>query len=361
MLWSETFIPTLRQVPQEAESKSHQLMLRAGLIRMLISGVYVYLPLGLKVLDNIEKIIRQEMESIGAQELLLSAIQPLELWQKTGRDKDMGEVMIRFTDRRGRKLCLGPTHEEVITNLIKTNISSYRQLPLVLYQIQTKFRDELRPRFGIVRACEFIMKDAYSFDCDEEGLEKNYKKMYEAYQRIFKRCGLEFFCLEADPGVMGGDVSHEFMAPAESGEDEIFTCYKCKYASLPKEGENLEICPYCKGKIKRLNSIELGHIFKLKTKYTQALDAKYLDKDGKVKYAIMGCYGIGVSRLIAAIIEQNYDSDGIIWPKEISPYKVIIIPLDIQDELIKKLAFDIYKKLVSLNIDVLLDDRDEPA
>lgn len=361
MVWSETFIPTLRQIPQEAESKSHQLMLRAGLIRMLISGVYMYLPLGLKVLDNIEKIIRQEMNSIGAQELLLSAIQPLELWQKTGRDKDMGEVMIKFTDRKGRNLCLGPTHEEVITNLVKTNISSYRQLPVVLYQIQTKFRDELRPRFGVVRACEFIMKDAYSFDCDEEGLDKNYQKMYEAYHRIFKRCGLDFFCLEADPGVMGGDISHEFMAPAESGEDEIIACPKCRYASLPKEGENLEICPKCRSQLKRLNSIELGHIFKLKTKYSQALDAKYLDKDGKAKYIVMGCYGIGVSRLIAAIIEQNYDADGIIWPKEISPYKVIIIPLDIQDESIRKTALDIYKKLTSLNIEVLLDDRDEGA
>ncbi len=326
MLWSKTFIPTLKETPQEAELISHQLLLRAGLIRMLMAGVYSYLPLGLRVLNNVQNIIRQEMRACGAAELLLPALQPLELWVKSGRDKDMGEVMIRFTDRRGRKVCLGPTHEEVITELAKNHISSYKQLPLILYQIQTKFRDEIRPRFGLVRGCEFIMKDAYSFDKDEDGLDKNYKIMYEAYCRIFKRCGLELLVTEADPGVMGGNVSHEFMVPVKDGED-----------------------------------IEVGHIFKLGAKYSSSLGANFLDAQGKLKTIIMGCYGIGVSRLISAIIEQNYDKDGIIWPKELAPYKVIILPLDTTDKKIMELATDVYKKLEQNSIDALFDDRDERA
>ena len=326
MFWSKTFIPTLKETPQEAELISHQLLLRAGLIRMLMAGVYSYLPLGLRVLNNVQNIIRQEMRACGAAELLLPALQPLELWVKSGRDKDMGEVMIRFTDRRGRKVCLGPTHEEVITELAKNHISSYKQLPLILYQIQTKFRDEIRPRFGLVRGCEFIMKDAYSFDKDEDGLDKNYKIMYEAYCRIFKRCGLELLVTEADPGVMGGNVSHEFMVPVKDCED-----------------------------------IEVGHIFKLGAKYSSSLGANFLDAQGKLKAIIMGCYGIGVSRLISAIIEQNYDKDGIIWPKEVTPYKVIILPLDTTDKKIMELATDVYKKLEQNSIDALFDDRDERA
>jgi len=361
MFWSKTFIPTLRHIPQEAESTGHQLMLRAGLIRMLISGVYMYLPLGLKVLNNIEKIIREEMNASEAIELLLPAIQPLELWQKSGRDSAMGEVMIRFTDRKKRKLCLGPTHEEVITFLAKTHISSYKQLPLILYQIQTKFRDEIRPRFGLVRSSEFIMKDAYSFDKDEKGLDKNYQKMYQAYKRIFKRCGLNFYILEADPGVMGGDVSHEFMAPVESGEDAVLRCKNCKYIQIFKEESNLSSCPKCSGVLEKVTTLELGHIFKLKTKYSDAFSAYFLDKDGKQKPLIMGCYGIGVSRLIPAIIEQNYDREGIIWPKEISPYKVIILPLNTQDKSIMQVALDIYKDLLKSGIEVILDDRDEQA
>lgn len=211
MFWSKSFIPTLREAPQEAESVSHQLMLRAGLVRMLVAGVYSYLPLGLKVLNNIENIIRQEMNNALAQEVLLPVLQPQELWDRSGRNKLMEEIMIRFTDRRGRKMCLGPTHEEVITDLVKGFVSSYKQLPVVLYQIQTKFRDEIRPRFGLVRSCEFIMKDAYSFDSTEEGLDKNYNLMHEAYLRIFKRLSINCIVTKAASGVMGGDVSHEFM------------------------------------------------------------------------------------------------------------------------------------------------------
>ncbi len=358
MLWSKAFIPTLKETPQEAESVSHQLLLRAGLIRMLMAGAYSYLPLGFKVLSNIQRIIREELDSCGACEVLLPALQPLELWQKSGRDKDIGDVMVRFTDRRGRNLTLGPTHEEVITDLVKNHISSYKQLPLVLYQIQTKFRDEIRPRFGLVRACEFIMKDAYSFDKDEAGLDENYKAMYDAYKRIFKRCGLEVLTTEADPGVMGGSVSHEYMAPAESGEDIVLLCPKCRSAQVFKENKK-DICAKCEVKLDKINTIEVGHIFKLGTKYSSVLGANFLDADGKLKAVIMGCYGIGVSRLIPAIIEQNNDKDGIIWPKEVTPYDVIVLALDATDKKIMALAFDIYKELKEAGIDALLDDRDE--
>ncbi|MDP3732213.1 MAG: proline--tRNA ligase [Candidatus Omnitrophota bacterium] len=360
MLWSKDFIPTIKETPQEAESLSHQLMLRAGLVRMLIAGVYSYLPLGLKVLRNIQKIIREEMNSCGATELLLPALQPQELWIKSGRDKDIGDVMIRFVDRRGRNICLGPTHEEVITDLVKNHISSYKQLPLILYQIQTKFRDEIRPRFGLIRSCEFIMKDAYSFDTEESGLDKNYKTMSNAYKRIFKRCGLNFLTTEADPGVMGGNVSHEFMAPAQDGEDLVLLCPKCKSAKPLKEAGG-QACPKCNVPLDKINTIELGHIFKLGTKYSSVLAANFVDAKAEQKPIIMGCYGIGVSRLISAIIEQNHDKDGIIWPKEISPYQVIILPLDTTDRKIMHKAKELYKDLVGGGIEVLLDDRDERA
>jgi prolyl-tRNA synthetase len=360
MFWSKAFIFTLKETPQEAETASHKLMLRAGLIRMLMAGVYSYLPLGLKVLNNIQKIVREEIDALGASEVLLPTLQPQELWQRSGRDKDMGEVMIKFVDRKGRHVCLGPTHEEVITDLVRNHISSYKQLPLILYQIQTKFRDEIRPRFGLIRACEFIMKDAYSFDSDQAGLDKNYKLMYRAYEKIFKRCGLNFLVVEADPGVMGGSLSHEFMVPAQDGEDLILFCPKCKLVQTFKE-ETALVCPKCGQKLEKINCIEVGHIFQLGTKYSSMLGANFLDAKGIRKPIIMGCYGIGVSRLISAIIAQNHDSEGIIWSKEISPYKVIILPLDVTNRKIMKIAQDIYKELERSSIDILLDDRDERA
>lgn len=342
---------------------------------MLIAGVYSYLPLGFKALSYIEEIIRQEMNACGACEVLLPALQPLELWQKSGRDKEIGDVMLKVTDRKGRSLSLGPTHEEVVTDLIKNHISSYRQLPLVLYQIQTKFRDELRPRFGLVRGCEFIMKDAYSFDIDEAGLDKNYKALYEAYNRIFKRCGLEVLSTEADPGVMGGNFSHEFMAPAPEGEDSLLFCPNCK-ATKPsssltteakagrriakKEGEKYN-CVKCKGKLDRINCIELAHIFKLGEKYSKIFGANFLDANGSRKAIIMGCYGIGVSRLISAIVAQNHDLAGILWPKEVTPYKIMIMPLDVNDKNIMERALDIYKELEKNALEALFDDRDERA
>ncbi len=326
MLWSESLIPTLKEAPAEAEAISHKLMLRAGLIRKLSSGVYSYLPLGLKILNKVEAIIRQEMNACGAQELLLPALQPARLWKDSGRFKEIGKVLISFRDRRDKEMVLGPTHEEVITEIARAYFKSYRQLPQILYQIQTKFRDEPRPRFGVLRSCEFIMKDAYSFDRDTEGLNQNYRKMYAAYERIFSRCGLNCSAKEADSGVMGGNVSHEFVVPVKGKED-----------------------------------IELAHIFKLGTKYSESLGARFLDEDGKEKPVVMGCYGIGVNRIVAAAIEQSHDKDGIIWPEGIAPYDVLVSPLNIQDKKSKQAAFEIYQDLKKHKIDVLLDERDERA
>ena len=359
MYWSKVFIPTLKETPKEAESLSHQLLLRAGFVRMLMAGAYTYLPMGLRVLEKIQGIIRQEMNACGASELLLPALHPLELWQKTGRDKDIGEVMFKFIDRRGRNIALGPTHEEIITDLIKNNLSSYKQLPLVLYQIQTKFRDEMRPRFGLIRCCEFIMKDAYSFDQDESGLDKNYQLMYEAYKRIFTRCGLRILITEADSGVMGGKVSHEFMVEAPLGEDVVCLCPECKSAKAFKGGSSL--CFTCNINMNQVNTIEVGHIFKLGTKYSQALGANFPDKTGQLKPVIMGCYGIGVSRLISAIIEQNNDVDGIVWPKEVAPFQIIILPLDVTNQQVMQAAEGFYQELKAGGLDVLFDDRDERA
>jgi prolyl-tRNA synthetase len=305
---------------------------------MLTSGVYSYLPLGWRVLVKIENIIRQEMNAAGAHELLMPAIQPLELWQKTGRDKTLEEVMIRFKNKKGSPMCLGPTHEEIITDLVKSFVQSYRQLPVTLYQIQTKFRDETRPRFGVVRACEFIMKDAYSFDTNMEGLKKNYDAMYVAYKNIFNRCGLKPIIAEADTGAMGGSVSHEFLVPAPIGEDKA------------KDENGVE-----------RQCIEVGHIFQLGTKYTEALNAVFLDETGKQKPIIMGCYGIGVSRLIATIIEVHSDDKGIQWPLEVAPFTIEILPVQTGEPEVMALARQYYDELTKQGIDVLMDDRDESA
>ncbi|MEW6170742.1 MAG: proline--tRNA ligase [Candidatus Omnitrophota bacterium] len=355
MYWSKSFIPTLKEVPEGAEIISHQLMLRAGLIRMLVSGVYSYLPLGLKVLNKIEGIVRDEMNKTGAQELLLPSIQSEELWIKSGRNEQIGEVMIRFIDRKKRRLCLGPTHEEVITDLVKNNVNSYKQLPLVLYQIQTKFRDEIRPRFGLIRACEFVMKDAYSFDCDKAGLDEIYQKMFGAYMNIFKRCGLEVITIEADPGLMGGNLSHEFLVPAASGEDKILICKKCKSGFAEKK--DLKNCSKCNGELMVQQAIEIGHIFQLGTKYSQTLGAYFLDEKGKKQPMVMGCYGIGVSRLIATIIEQNNDQDGILWPREVNPAQILVLPVNFGDIKIKETSLKIYQKLLGEGFDVIIDDR----
>lgn len=360
MYWTKSFIFTLKEAPEEAESISHKLMLRTSMIKMLISGVYSYLPFGMRVLNNVNKIIREEMNAVGGQELLLPAIQPVELWQMTKRDEQLGETMIRFNDRRGRKLCLGPTHEEVITELISRYVQSYRDLPVVLYQIQTKFRDEVRPRFGVVRACEFIMKDAYSFDKDQKGLEEIYDKMYKAYGKILTRCGLNFLSVKAEGGFIGGDVSHEFLTPAESGEDVVYKCSICGQIATKIDAE-IDLCPHCKKDLIKVNCLEVGHIFQLGTKYSEVFGLKYLDEDGKEKPVIMGCYGIGVSRLIPAIIEQNRDEDGIIWPKEVAPYDVLILPVNIADQNIFSISKKVYEILEKKKFKVLLDDRNQSA
>lgn len=326
MRWTQTLIPTLREDPQDAEAISHKLAVRAGFVRKLSAGTYSYLPLGYKVISKVKNIIREEIVKEGAEEILLPALQPIELWQKTGRDEELGEVMIKFKDRHGKTVCLGPTHEEVITNLVAGTLSSYKDLPKILFQIQTKFRDEIRPRFGVIRSCEFIMKDAYSFDADEKGLEKNYKKMYAAYERIFKRCSLPYKIKEADPGMMGGKESHEFVVYPKSGEE-----------------------------------IELGHTFKLGTKYSKTLGATFLDSAGKSREIIMGCYGIGVNRIPAAVIEVSYDKDGIIWPKSLSPYEIVILPLNIEDKALRETAEKVYNDALKAGLDVIIDDRSERA
>ncbi len=363
MRWTQSLIPTLKETPTEAEIVSHQLMIRAGLIRKLASGVYSYLPLGFRILQKVENIIREEMNAQGAQEVLLPALQPKELWDKSGRYEAIKDIMVWFKDRHGRELILGPTHEEVITDLVAATVNSYRQLPFILYQIQTKFRDEPRPRFGVLRSCEFIMKDAYSFDKDWVGLDINYKKMYEAYNRIFERCGLKYIAVEADPGIMGGDVSHEFMVPTPNGEDTILVCKNCNYGvSLDKiQGKKEANCPKCQKSMTTEQAIEVGHIFKLGTKYSQPLGAVYLNEKGKEGPIIMGCYGIGVNRIIASAIEQSNDPDGIIWPASISPFQVLVIPLNIAHKKSMEEAEKIYNQLSDNEIEVLLDDRDERA
>jgi prolyl-tRNA synthetase len=360
MLWTKSFIATLKEAPESAESISHKLMLRANMVRMLVSGVYSYLPLGYRVLTKIENIIREEINATGAQELLLPSLQPIELWQKTGRDDLMGETMIRFTDRRGRKLCLGPTHEEVITDLAAGFVKSYRDLPFTLYQIQTKFRDELRPRFGVVRSCEFIMKDAYSFDRDAAGLDLIYEKMRQAYEKIFARCGLDVISIKADSGVIGGDVSHEFMVLAESGEDVVYRCSACGAVQSPHDATP-QVCAHCQKSAAPCHALEVGHIFKLGDKYSKALGVRFLDEAGQQQIVQMGCYGIGVSRLISAAVEQNNDADGIIWPVEIAPFHVVVVPVNVSEKEILDKALELGELFEKQGLEVLVDDRDERA
>lgn len=510
MRLSKALISTLREVPAEAEIPSHKLMLRAGLMRKMASGVYNFMPLGLKALRNIEDIVREEMDKTGAQEFLASALLPSELWKESGRWSKFGPEMFKLKDRNEREFCLGPTHEEAFTDLARNEIRSYKQLPLNLYQIQTKYRDERRPRFGVMRSREFVMKDAYSFDKDYEGLDVSYNKMYAAYHEVFKRCGLEAKCVEADSGAMGGSGSAEFMIKSEIGEDEVAFCTECNYAAnmekapaapetCPKEdlkplnkvetpnartiedlvrffkttskkfaktliftadkkivavmvrgdrevneikvinalggaiefemadpetvfkatsakvgfagpigikvdylfidnevasmsnmivgandtgyhyenanfGRDFEgkvgdfrnvsegdICPKCGKPLTIARGIEVGHIFKLGTKYSDTMGADFIDENGESKPLIMGSYGIGINRTMAAIIEQNNDENGIIWPISVAPYKVIIIPVVTKNEEQMAAANALYEKLQKLGIDVLIDDREERA
>lgn len=358
MRFSKMFIPTLRESPTEAEAISHILMLRAGYVRQVAAGIYIYLPLGWRVINRINKIIKEEMELIGAQEISMPVLHPAEIWQQTGRWFEIKEEMFRLKDRCGRDMCLGMTHEEIITWLAGREIRSYRDLPQVWYQIHTKLRDEARPKSGILRTREFLMKDSYSFDKDEAGLEENYQKHTEAYHKIFARCGLKFYQVESDPGIMGGATAHEFMAPSAVGEDEIVLCDKCGY-SANREVEKGDNCPKCSVTLRTEKAIEIGNIFKLGTKYSVPLKAFYLDEKGKELPIIMGSYGIGPARIAAAVIEQNNDKDGIIWASGIAPFDVEVIPLNIENAGVSGMAKQCYNELKKEGIDVLMDDRDE--
>ena len=515
MLATKLYAPTLREVPSDADVVSQQLMLRAGFMRKTANGLYSFLPLGWRSIKKIEAIVREEMDRASAQEIMMPILQPAEIWKESGRWNAYGAEMMRINDRHDNEFCLGPTHEEMITTLVKNEINSYRQLPVNLYQIQSKFRDERRPRYGLMRSREFIMKDAYSFDVDEAGLEESYKSMYDAYTRIFNRCGLTFRPVEADSGAIGGSGTHEFMAIAEAGEADIVYCTKCDYAANieigkpgimkqeeealqelsvvdtpnassieavgemlnlplhktikavvfsidgkvvlaivrgdhevnevavqhavlgsvepematpeefekvgltagfispvgleqteefaivvdesvmetynvcggankkdahyininPKRDFNVEdiivapirlitkddVCPTCGGSLEHAKGIEVGQVFKLGTKYSEALQATFLDQNGRPNPMIMGCYGIGVSRTLAAAIEQYHDENGIIWPRSIAPFEAVIVPINAKDEALMSTSETIYSALQEAGVDVLLDDRKDRA
>lgn len=512
MLASRLYSPTLRELPADAVVVSHQYMLKAGMMRKVGNGIYSFLPLAWRSIQKVEKIIREEINKTGAQEIMMPIVQPAELWQKTGRWDVFGPEMFKLKDRNDREYCLGPTHEELVTSLIQMDTTSYKQLPVSVYQIQNKYRDEKRPRFGLMRSREFIMKDGYTFDADEEGLDKQYKLMYDAYSRIFTRCGLTFRPVIADSGAIGGSGSHEFEVLADSGEADIVYCENCDFAAnieavdpltiksdihndkekeivetpgqhtiemvcdflhapvkqsvkavvynvdglvvlamvrgdyevnetkiqhiynainvdmasdedLKKVGltagyispiglkrtkefdilvdptvmemqdaccganekdkhyihvnpardfkdvrvetirqiEEGDACPHCGGKIVRCRGIEVGQVFKLGTKYSEALHATFLDNQGKSHPFVMGCYGIGVTRTVAASIEQNHDADGIIWPVAIAPYEVVIVPANNKSEEVMAAAKKLYDSMEDSRDEVVLDDRNERA
>jgi len=516
MRWSQTLIPTMKETPEGAEIPSHVLMLRAGLINQLMAGAYTYLPLGLRSLRKAERIVREEMDAAGAVELLMPALTPLSLWEQTGRVEAFGDVLIQFAvKRQNRKvpMALGPTHEEVITDLVSRFVSSYRQMPITLYQVQTKFRNEERPRFGVLRTSEFLMKDAYSFDVSVEALGHSYDKMYAAYCRVFDRCGLVYLPVEAESGPIGGDASHEFMIPAENGEDTVVHCPACGYAANMEKAEigslgpkrpgpemqpmslvatpgvttieqvsrflkckphdmiktliyladgkpiavllrghhdanenkirravgaqklaladpdvilrvtgapvgfagpvglkekipvyadrnvefvtngvtganqadahytgvNLERdfqvekfadlrnavdkdpCPRCSGRLSLRHAIEVGHVFKLGTKYSEALGARFLDAAEQQRTVIMGCYGIGINRIVAGLVETNHDAAGIVWPVATAPYEVLVVPVNVADDATREAAERFHDQLTVAGVETILDDRDVRA
>ncbi len=354
---------TLKDIPSEAELISHKLMIKSGIVRQLSSGLYTWLPLGHRILEKIKKIIREEMNSIGSTEITMPLIQPAELWKESGRWDEYGPELLRINDRHEREYCFGPTFEEVITDLIRKEVSSYKQLPINLFQISTKFRDEIRPRFGVMRAREFVMKDSYSFHNNEECLNNTYKNYAAAYEKIFKRLMLDFTTVEADSGNIGGNESHEFHVIADTGEDDLLL-------DKSSQGMNFEIAKTKYGEndlqkiikendLKHVKGIEVGHIFKLGDKYSSKMKAEITTKESKKINLLMGCYGIGVSRIVAAAIEQNNDDKGIIWPSSISPFDIALIEIDgHKDKTIRDFTTTIYKKMKELNIDVIYDDRD---
>ena len=366
MYFSKLFVPTVKEDPSDAELISHKLMVRSGMIKKTAAGIYSWLPIGLKVLKKVEEIVRKNLNNFDAEEILMPMVQPAELWKESGRYGEYGKELLKFDDRSNRGFVLGPTHEEIICEIFRSHPKSYKDLPVNLYQIQTKFRDEIRPRFGVMRSREFLMKDAYSFDIDEKGLVKSYGKMKDAYISIFNEIGLDYRIVKADSGNIGGDISEEFHILADSGEDLIAVSNSSDFAAnvevlnYDKDPSELEgkKSPDGKGKLKIKRGIEVGHIFQLGQKYSQAMNVGVKDMNGNSIHPFMGCYGIGVSRIVAAAIEQNHDDRGIQWPDKITPFGVNIICLDPESDEIMKVCSEIYSILQKSGFDPLLDDRD---
>ena len=372
MKTSNLLLATQRENPSDAETVSHQLMIKAGLIRQVAAGIYNWLPTGKKVLRKVEEIIRKEMDSSGAQEILMPMVQPTSLWEESGRIQQYGKELLVFQDRHERSFCLGPTHEEVITDLCRNVIKSHRELPITLYQIQTKFRDEIRPRFGVMRGREFLMKDNYSFDLDFESAKKSYNNMYRCYLRTFLRLGLTPIALKAESGAIGGNLSHEFQILANTGESTLYYDKDLEninpananiselqefYAAVDDE-HNAQKCPIDKSQLKISKGVEVGHIFYFGTKYSEKLNAFVQTKSGSKVPVEMGSYGIGISRLVGAIIEAFHDEKGIKWPKKIAPFFASLINVSIKDKLSSDVSNDMYDKFTNHNIDILYDNRD---
>ena len=366
MYFSKLFVPTTRQDPSDAELISHKLMVRSGMIKKTAAGIYNWLPIGYRVLKKVENIVRKNLDNFGAQEILMPMVQPAELWKESLRFGQYGKELLKFKDRSERDFVLGPTHEEIICEIFRSYPISYKELPINLYQIQTKFRDEIRPRFGVMRCREFLMKDAYSFDIDERGMEKSYENMKDAYISTFDDIGLDYRIVKADAGNIGGDVSEEFHIIADSGEDLLAISDASDFAAnvevLEYEKDPSELdgqpSPDGKGKLIIKRGIEVGHIFQLGQKYSEKMSVSIKDSSGKGIDSFMGCYGIGVSRIVAAAIEQNHDDKGIIWPYAIAPFHVNVICLDPKKEEVLKECESVYQIIKDAGHDVLLDDRD---
>jgi prolyl-tRNA synthetase len=377
MRLSRYFLPLLKETPAEAQIVSHQLMLRAGMIRQSSAGIYSWLPLGLRVLKRVEQIVREEMDAAGCLEILMPAIQPGELWQESGRYDDYGKEMLRFTDRHDRAMLYGPTHEEVVTDIFRRSVKSYRDLPINLYQIQWKFRDEIRPRFGVMRGREFFMKDNYSFDLDFEGAKRSYDNMFVAYLKTFRRMGLTAIPMRAATGAIGGDMSHEFQVLAATGESEVF--YDIAFEEIDFLRDDLDVeqlkalyaateekhdpasCPVPKDRLRSGRGIEVGQIFYFGAKYSKPMGAVVMGPDGQAVAVEMGSYGIGVSRLVGALIEVHHDNDGIIWPEPVAPFRLGLINLRPADADCSALVADLEGRLARAGIEPLVDDRDEGA
>ncbi len=360
---TQLLLTTTKETPADASIISHQLMLRAAMIKPLASGLYHWLPLGLRVVRKVEAIVREAMNDLHAQELLMPMVQPAQLWQQSKRWEQYGAELLRFNDRHDNAFCLGPTHEELVTDLVRQEVNSYKSLPLTLYQIQTKFRDEIRPRFGVMRAREFLMKDAYSFHLTEDCLQSCYDAMYAAYERIFKRLGLDFRAVAADNGAIGGNVSHEFHVLAESGEDALAISDSGPFAANVETLDNCQAgdpSPDGQGHLQIKRGIEIGHIFQLGDNYSRALQATVLDQTGKKKPLLMGCYGIGITRIVAASIEQKHDDKGMIWSPAMAPFHIAIVPLNMKKSTsVCEYANKLYGILTEQGYEVLLDDRDQ--